>query len=90
MHALIKRSCALVDSSGAGPRRAAFAVSGEHIAAVGTALGSAKRKIDAEGVLVAPGFVNVHTHCDGQATWDPFFTPSSTASSRRIIIYASR
>jgi N-acyl-D-aspartate/D-glutamate deacylase len=40
-------------------------------------LGPGRREIDAAGLIVAPGFVDIHTHYDGQATWDPFVTPSS-------------
>ena len=43
----------------------------------GPKLGAGKREIDAGGLLVTPGFVDIHTHYDGQATWDPFVTPSS-------------
>src|SRR4029077_7422228 len=44
---------------------------------VGGAAGPAKRDIDAVGLLVTPGWVDVHTHYDGQATWDPVLAPSS-------------
>jgi cytosine/adenosine deaminase-related metal-dependent hydrolase len=50
---------------------------GDRIAAVGQGLGPAKREIDAYGLLVTPGFFDIHTHYDGQATWDPYLTPSS-------------
>ena len=53
------------------------AVQDGKIAAVGPKLGAAKREIDAGGLIVTPGFVDIHTHYDGQATWDPFLAPSS-------------
>ena len=43
---------------------------------VGKDLGPAERKVSADGLLVTPGWVNVHTHYDGQVTWDPLMTPS--------------
>ncbi len=46
------------------------------IVAVGRVEGAARRTLDADGLLVTPGFVDVHTHYDGQATWDPLLTPS--------------
>ncbi|MFZ5784269.1 MAG: N-acyl-D-amino-acid deacylase family protein [Pseudomonadota bacterium] len=67
----------MIDGSGAPRRIADVAVRDGRIAAVGPALGAGRREIDAEGLIVAPGFVDIHTHYDGQATWDPFVTPSS-------------
>ena len=53
------------------------AVNGERIAAVGVALpGRGRREIDAAGKLVTPGYVDIHTHYDGQATWDGQLAPS--------------
>jgi N-acyl-D-aspartate/D-glutamate deacylase len=77
MHDLIIRNGTVIDGSGAAPRRADVAIDGEHIVAVGSGLGAARREINAAGLLVTPGFVDVHTHYDGQATWDPYLTPSS-------------
>ncbi len=53
------------------------AIEGDRIAAVGGKLGPAKRDVDAGGMLVTPGWVDAHTHYDGQATWDPLLAPSS-------------
>jgi N-acyl-D-aspartate/D-glutamate deacylase len=77
MHDLVIRSGIVVDGTGAPKRVADIAVDGETITAVGGDLGSGHREIDARGLLVTPGFVDVHTHYDGQATWDPYLTPSS-------------
>jgi len=74
---LVIRNGTVIDGSGAPRRIADVAVQGGRIAAVGSGLGPAKREIDAGGLVVAPGFVDIHTHYDGQATWDPFVTPSS-------------
>lgn len=66
----------VVDGTGAPPRRADVAIVGDRIAAVGTDLGPAHRTLDATGQLVTPGWVDMHTHYDGQVTWDPYCTPS--------------
>ena len=68
----------LVDGTGDPPRPADVAVAGDTIVAVGPDLpGDAARTIDASGQIVTPGFVDVHTHYDGQATWDDLLEPSS-------------
>lgn len=77
MHDLVIRNATIVDGTGNAKRRGDVAVDDDKIAAVGDKLGAAKREIDAEGLLLAPGWVDVHTHYDGQATWDPLLTPSS-------------
>jgi N-acyl-D-aspartate/D-glutamate deacylase len=82
MHDLVIRNGTVVDGSGAARRVADIAVTGGLITAVGSTDepdvdGDAKRTVDAEGQLVLPGWVDIHTHYDGQATWDPDVTPSS-------------
>ena len=79
MHDLIIRGGTVVDGTGAPARKADVAIDGDRIVAVvpaGEDLGEARRELDAEGLLVAPGWVDIHTHYDGQATWDPHLTPS--------------
>ena len=70
----------LVDGTGAAPRVADIAVEDGRITEVADAgslrATNAARTIDADGLLVTPGFVDVHTHFDGQITWDPLLTPS--------------
>ncbi|MCA0303181.1 MAG: amidohydrolase family protein [Proteobacteria bacterium] len=77
MYDLVLRNGTVIDGSGAARRVADVAVQDGKIAAVGEALGPGKREIDAAGLLVTPGFVDIHTHYDGQATWDADVTPSS-------------
>ncbi|MBS0520220.1 MAG: amidohydrolase family protein [Proteobacteria bacterium] len=77
MFDLVIRNGTVIDGSGAERRVADVAVQDGKIAAVGPRLGAARREIDATSLIVAPGFVDIHTHYDGQATWDPFLTPSS-------------
>jgi N-acyl-D-aspartate/D-glutamate deacylase len=73
---LVVRGGLLVDGTGAPPVRADVAVAGHRIVAVGEVDGDAARVVDADGRVVAPGFVDVHTHLDAQAFWDPALSPS--------------
>ncbi|MBV8162295.1 MAG: amidohydrolase family protein, partial [Acidimicrobiia bacterium] len=77
-HDLVITGGTVVDGTGAPPRSADVAVDGERISAVGSRseVGPGRRRIAAEGAVVTPGFVDVHTHYDGQATWDARMTPS--------------
>ncbi|MFN3732143.1 N-acyl-D-amino-acid deacylase family protein [Comamonas testosteroni] len=74
---LLIRNGRIVDGTGAPAYRADIGVRHERIAAIGQDLGTAAQEIDASGLLVTPGFVDVHTHFDGQATWDERLWPSS-------------
>jgi N-acyl-D-aspartate/D-glutamate deacylase len=76
MHDLVIRGGTLIDGTGAPRRTSDVAVSGGFVAEVGRVAGRGRRELDASGLLVAPGFVDVHTHYDGQATWDPLLSPS--------------
>jgi N-acyl-D-aspartate/D-glutamate deacylase len=76
MHDLVVRGGTVVDGTGAPARTADVAISGGLIVDVGRVHGPARRTFDADGLIVTPGFVDVHTHFDGQATWDPNLTPS--------------
>src|SRR3954452_22796165 len=67
----------VVDGTGAAARTADVAIRDKVIVAVGEVSGSAARQVDATGALVTPGFVDIHSHYDGQATWDERLTPSS-------------
>jgi len=66
----------IVDGSGANAFEGNVAISGDRIAAVGDVDGDAKQTFDAEGRLVTPGFVDIHTHLDAQITWDPIGSSS--------------
>ena len=67
----------LVDGTGRAPVRGDVAVHGGRIVAVGDCAGSARRTIDARGAHVLPGFVDIHTHYDGQISWDADLAPTS-------------
>lgn len=74
---LVLRHGTVVDGTGAPPRLADVAVAGDRIVAVGTVAARGAEEIDARGMLVTPGFVDLHTHYDGQAVWDARLAPSS-------------
>ncbi|NJN53127.1 MAG: amidohydrolase family protein, partial [Gammaproteobacteria bacterium] len=74
---LVIRGGTVADGTGAPARAADIAVRDGRIVEVGSVSGSARREIDADGALVTPGFVDIHTHYDGQVTWDSRLSPSS-------------
>ena len=76
MFDLIIRNANLVDGTGVEARMADIAIKDGIIAEVGSVQGTATTEIDAKGDLVTPGWVDIHTHYDGQATWDPYLSPS--------------
>ena len=77
MHDLVIRHGIVIDGTGQDRRQADVAVDGGDITAVGNDIGRGRREIDVEGMIVTPGFVDIHTHYDGQATWDSHLAPSS-------------
>jgi len=74
---LVIRGGNIADGSGGELYEADVAISGGRITEVGKISGKGQEEIDAKGKLVAPGFVDVHTHYDGQVTWSQDITPSS-------------
>ena len=77
MRDLIIRGGTIVDGAGGAPFEGDVAIDGDRVVEVGKVAAGARREIDARGLLVTPGFVDIHTHYDGQATWDPLLAPSS-------------
>jgi N-acyl-D-aspartate/D-glutamate deacylase len=76
MHDLVIRNGTIVDGTGKARFVGDLAIDGDRISAVGTVDQEGRREIDATGLLVTPGFVDMHTHYDAQVTWDPYITPS--------------
>jgi N-acyl-D-aspartate/D-glutamate deacylase len=76
MHDLVIRGGTIVDGSGGARFSGDVAIDGGRIAEVGAVSGRGKRELAARGLLVTPGWVDVHTHYDGQATWDSLISPS--------------
>lgn len=83
---LVIRGGTVIDGGGGAPFEADVAVSRGRIAAVGQNLGAGAEEIDARGLLVTPGFVDLHTHYDGQVTWENRLTPSSAHGVTTAII----
>jgi N-acyl-D-aspartate/D-glutamate deacylase len=77
MHELVVRGATVVDGTGAPAFTGDLAVDGGQISEVGSVEGRGHQELDGDGLLLAPGWVDVHTHYDGQVTWDPEVTPSS-------------
>ena len=77
MHDLVIRGGTIVDGTGAARFVADVAVDGGIVTAIGQISATGREEIDASGKVVAPGFVDIHTHYDGQATWDSEMAPSS-------------
>src|SRR6516225_1412539 len=76
MHDIVIRGGTIIDGTGKAAFTGDVAISNGRIVGVGGKQGPAKREIDADGLLVTPGWVDAHTHYDGQAMWDPLLAPS--------------
>ena len=76
MHDIVIRGGTIIDGTGKPAFTGDVAIVGAHIAEVGGKQGPGRREIDASGLMVTPGWVDVHTHYDGQAMWDPLLAPS--------------
>jgi N-acyl-D-amino-acid deacylase len=74
---LVIRNGMVIDGTGSPAQRRDIAIESGQIVEVGDDVAQGRREIDAEGLVVTPGFIDPHTHYDGQATWDPWLAPSS-------------
>jgi N-acyl-D-aspartate/D-glutamate deacylase len=86
MHDLVIRGGTIVDGAGAEAFTGDIAVRDGVIAEVGGKAGPGRREIDAAGQIVCPGFIDTHTHLDGQATFDPLLAPSSWHGVTTVIM----
>src|ERR1700759_877947 len=86
MHDIVIRGGTIVDGTGTKSFTGDVAIDGEQIVQVGGKAGPGRREIDANGQLVTPGWVDIHTHYDGQATWDPVLAPSTWPCAPPILM----
>ena len=83
---LLIRGGSVIDGTGSPAQNVDVAVSGGKIAAIGNLQGSAVREVNANGMVVAPGFIDIHTHFDPQLCWDAFATPSIEHGITTVVI----
>ncbi len=86
MYDLVIDNARIIDGLGAPALEGGVAVTAGRIAAVGRNLGTARQTVDAQGLALAPGIVDIHTHYDAQLTWDPFATPSTALGVTTVVI----
>jgi N-acyl-D-aspartate/D-glutamate deacylase len=86
MHDLVIRNGIVFDGNGGPSMEADVAIDGDRIAAIGEVSTKGSEEIDAKGQIVTPGFVDVHTHFDGQVTWDPYLQPSTFHGVTTVIM----
>jgi N-acyl-D-aspartate/D-glutamate deacylase len=86
MYDLVIRNATIVDGTGKPAYKGDLAINDGKIAAVGTVEGGASKEIDAQGKLLTPGWVDVHSHMDGQATWDPLCSPAANHGITTLIM----
>jgi N-acyl-D-amino-acid deacylase len=83
---LVIRGGLVVDGAGGEPVKADIAISGDHIAVIGAVADEGREEIDATGKIVTPGFVDIHTHYDGQAIWSERLNPSSSHGVTTVVM----
>jgi N-acyl-D-aspartate/D-glutamate deacylase len=86
MYDIIITGGTVIDGTGSEGFRADVAIQGDKIAAIGSDLGPARREIRADGCIVTPGFVDIHTHYDAQVLWDQQLAPSSSHGSTTVVM----
>lgn len=82
---LVIRGGTVYDGTGAAPFQADIAIADGRIVEVGEVRARGREEIDAHGLMVTPGWVDIHTHYDGQVTWDSRLTPSSTLGATTVV-----
>jgi N-acyl-D-aspartate/D-glutamate deacylase len=86
VHDIVIKSGTVVDGTGGVPRSADVAIAGGRIADVGADVGPGRRTLNADGLLVMPGWVDIHSHYDGQALWDPLLETSSAHGVTSVVM----
>jgi N-acyl-D-aspartate/D-glutamate deacylase len=86
LHDLVIRGAIVVDGLGHGPVRADVAVQNGRIATIGEAGTDAAEVVDAGGLALMPGIIDLHTHYDAQVTWDPTLSPSPSLGVTTAVI----
>ena len=86
MYELVIRNANIVDGTGKPAFAGDLAINNGKIAAVGEVKAKGNREIDAQGKLLTPGWVDVHSHMDGQATWDPLCSPAANHGITTLIM----
>ena len=89
MYDLVIRNGKIVDGSGQASFMGDIAISGDRIVKIGKVESVGNKEIDAEGNLVTPGWVDIHTHYDGQVCWDEYLTPSCWHGVTTCLLYTS-
>ena len=86
MYELIISGATVFDGLGSPGRTADVAISGGKVVAIGRITDSARERIEAHGLALAPGIVDLHTHYDAQVTWDPTLSPSPSLGVTSVVI----
>ncbi len=86
MHDLVIKNAQICDGLGNPVLPGSLAVAGDRIAAVGDDVGPGRQVIDADGLVLAPGIIDTHTHYDAQITWDPMVDPSPAHGVTTVVI----
>jgi N-acyl-D-amino-acid deacylase len=86
VHDLVIENATIIDGGGGPGRRGGLAVKDGRIAAIGDDLGAARERLDADGLTLTPGIVDIHTHYDAQLTWDPYAMPSTALGVTTVVI----
>ena len=86
MYDLVIRNANIVDGTGKAAFAGDLAINNGKIAAVGDVTAKGNKEIDAQGKLLTPGWVDVHSHMDGQATWDPLCSPAANHGITTLIM----
>ena len=86
MHDLVIKNARIIDGEGNPATNGELAVKDGRISDVGPAVGGGREVVDADGLSLSPGIIDLHTHFDAQLTWDPYATPSNRLGVTTVVI----